>query len=72
MQTIYIIMQCHMAHVKTMGSVKTMEIGVEAVVVEPTVILHIAVGHTEFVPIWAKTEGPQKMATKRTQYHGQE
>ena len=47
---------------------KTMEIGVEAVVVEPTVILHIAVGHTEFVPIWAKTEGPQKMATKRTQY----
>ena len=30
---------------------KTMEIGAEAMVVEPTVFLHITVGHTECVPI---------------------
>ena len=43
-------------------------IGAEAVVVEPTVILKITIGHTECVPIREKTAGPQQMDTKRTQY----
>ena len=47
---------------------KTTGIGAEAVVVEPTVILHITVGHTECVPIRVNTAGPQKMATKITWY----
>ena len=47
---------------------KIMGIGAEAVVVEPTVILHITVGHTECVPIREKTAGIQNIATKRTQY----
>ena len=47
---------------------KTTGIGTEAVVVEPTVILHITDGHTECVPIQIKTAGPQKMAVKRAQY----
>ena len=47
---------------------KTIEIGAEAVVVEPTLILKITVGHTECVPIRIKTEGPQQMATKSTCY----
>ena len=45
---------------------KTIGIGAEAVVVEPTVILHITIGHMECVPIWAKIPGPQHMTTKRT------
>ena len=45
---------------------KTMEIGAEAVVVNPTLILHINVGHIECVLIQINTTGPQKMATKRT------
>ena len=49
------------------GEKKTV-IGAEAVVIEPTVILHIIVGLTECVPIQVKTSGPQQMATKRTQY----
>ena len=47
---------------------KTTGIGAEFVVVEPTVILHITIGHTECVPIREKTAGPQQMDTKRTQY----
>ena len=47
---------------------KTTRIGAEAVEVEPTVILHIAVGHTECVPIQVKAEGHHKMATKKTRY----
>ena len=47
---------------------KTTGIGVEAVVVESTLILHITVGNTEYVPIRANTEGPQNMATKRTRF----
>ena len=46
----------------------TTGIGAEAVMVESTVILHITVGHTECVPIWVNTAGPQNMATKRTHY----
>ena len=45
-----------------------MEIGVEAVVIDPTVILHITDGHTECVPIRVNNSGPQKITTKRTQY----
>ena len=37
---------------------KTTEIGAEAVVVEPTVILPFAVGHTECVSIRVKTSVP--------------
>ena len=47
---------------------KTTEIGAEAMVVEPTVILHITVGHTEFVTIRVNIAGPQKMATKSLRY----
>ena len=47
---------------------KTTVIGEEAVVVEPTVILHINVGHTECVPIRSKTTGPQQTDTKRTRW----
>ena len=47
---------------------KTTGIGADAVVVEPTVILHITFGHTENVPILANTAGPQQMPTKMTQY----
>ena len=43
-------------------------IGAEAVVVDLIVILHINIGHTECVPIQAKTARPHHMATKRTQY----
>ena len=52
--------------VKEYAAQKTTGIGAEAVVVEPIVILHITVGHTECVPIRAKTAGPQKKDTKRT------
>ena len=45
-----------------------MVIGAEAVAVDPTVILHITVGHMEFFPIREKTAGPQQMPTKSTQY----
>ena len=45
---------------------KTTGIGAEVVVVEPTVILHITIGHTECVPIREKTAGPQQTDTKRT------
>ena len=54
------------AAVKEEAAQKTTGIGVDAVVVEPTVILHIAVGHTECVPIQEKTARPHNMATKRT------
>ena len=40
----------------------------EVAVVEPTVILHITVGHIECVPILAKISGTQRMATRRMQY----
>ena len=43
-------------------------IGAGAGVVEPTVILHITVGHTECVPIRANNKVPHHMATKRKQY----
>ena len=36
---------------------KTTGIGAEIVVVDPTVLLHLTVGHTECVPIQAKTAG---------------
>ena len=36
---------------------KTTGIGAEAVVAEPTVILHITVGHTECVPIRSRIAG---------------
>ena len=44
----------------------TTGIGAEAVVVESTVIVHITVGHTECVPIRAKTAGPQHKDNRRT------
>ena len=44
---------------------KTTGIGAGAVVVEPTVILHITVGHMECVTIRAKNTGTQKTDTKR-------
>ena len=47
---------------------KTTGIGAEAVVVDPKVILHITVGHTEYVTIREKTAGPHQMSTKRTRY----
>ena len=47
---------------------KTMGIGVGDVVVYPTVILHLTVGHIECLPIREKTAGPQKMDTKRMEY----
>ena len=47
---------------------KTTEIGTEATVAEPTVILQITVGHTECVPIRAKIAVPQRMDTRRTHY----
>ena len=47
---------------------KTTGIGMQAVVVDPTVILHIHVGNTGCVPIRANTEGPQNRAAKRTHY----
>ena len=43
-------------------------IGADAVVVEPTVILHITVGHMKCLPIWVKNSGTQQMDTKRTRY----
>ena len=46
---------------------KKTEIGEEAVVVKPTVILHITVGHTECVPIQKQDSGPHQTYTKRTQ-----
>ena len=45
---------------------KTTVIVVEAMVVDPTVILHITVVHTECVPIWSKTAGPHQTDTKMT------
>ena len=36
-------------------------------VVEATVILHITVGHTEYLPIQAKTAGPHQTDTRRMQ-----
>ena len=39
-------------------------IGAEAVVVKPTVILHITVGRTECVPIQSMTSVPQQTDTK--------
>ena len=45
---------------------KTTGIGVEAMVVEPTVILHITVEHTECVLILENTVGTQQTDTKRT------
>ena len=47
---------------------KTMGIGVDDVLVYPTVILHITVGHAECVPIWANNSGPQQTDTKRSRY----
>ena len=47
---------------------KTTGIGAEAVVIEPTVILHITVGHTECVSIQENTAGPQKTDTNRTRW----
>ena len=47
---------------------KTTVIGVEAVVVEAIVILHITFGHTECVPIQANISGNQRMDTRRTKY----
>ena len=46
---------------------KIMGIRADAMVVEPTVILHITVGHTECVPIRSNTTGPRQMVTTRTQ-----
>ena len=34
----------------------------------PRVILHITVGHMEFVPIWVNNSGPQQISTKSTRY----
>ena len=45
---------------------KTTGIGAEAIVVNPTLILHITVGHTECVPIPTKTTNPQHINTKST------
>ena len=53
--------------VKEEAAYKTTGIGAEAVMVDPTVILHITVIHTECVTIRAKTVGHQQTATKRTQ-----
>ena len=47
---------------------KTTVIDAEAVVFDPTVILHITVGHTECVPIRLNTSGPHQMYTKRMRY----
>ena len=47
---------------------KTTGIGAESVAVEPTVILHITIGHTECVPIRSKTSGPLQMTTKSMGY----
>ena len=47
---------------------RTTGIGVEDVGVNPTVILHTTVGHTECVPIGVKTAGLKQVATKRTRY----
>ena len=44
----------------------TTGIGAEAVVVDPTVILHITIGHTECVPIRAKTLVTKQTDTKMT------
>ena len=52
--------------VKDDAAHKTTVIGADAMVVEPTVILHITVGHTECVPIRANTAGTQKTDTKKT------
>ena len=49
---------------------KTTGLGAEAVVVEPIVILHITVGHTECVPIQANTAGSNQTDTKRTRCGG--
>ena len=46
---------------------KTTGIDTEAVVVEPTLILHNTVGHTECVPTRAKIAVPHQMTTKRAQ-----
>ena len=47
---------------------KTAGIGAEDMIVDLAVILHITVGHTEFLPIRVKTALPHKMSTKRTRY----
>ena len=52
--------------VKEEAGHKPAEIGVEVVVVEPTVILYITVGHTECVPIRVNIAGTHHMDTKRT------
>ena len=44
---------------------KTTGIGAEVVVVNPTVILHITVGHTECVLIQENTVGHQQTDTRR-------
>ena len=44
----------------------TKGIGAEAVLVESTLILHITVGHTAYVPINENTAGPRKTDTIRT------
>ena len=54
--------------VKENANHKTTGIGAEAVVAEPTVILHITVGHKECMLIRAKISEPQRMATRRTYY----
>ena len=47
---------------------KTTGIGVEAAAVEPTVISHITVGHTECVPIRENIAGHYRMSTRSNQY----
>ena len=47
---------------------KTTGIGAEAVVVEPTVILQITIGHMECATIRENISGPHRMATRKTQY----
>ena len=47
---------------------KTTGIDAEAVVVKPTVILHITIRHTQYVPIRVKTAGPHQMDIKITWY----
>ena len=54
--------------VKEDAAPKTTGIGAEAVAVEPTVTLHITVGHTECVPNRVKTAGSHQMDTKRIRY----
>ena len=54
--------------VKEDAEKKTMGIGAEAMLLEPTVILQITVGHIESLPIHAKPAGPHHISTKRTQY----